>query len=200
MAARDVMPVASPFGGHSRIEYFPVKASQTFSIGELVKVVPGTGTAEITVDELLASQTSLLNADSYLFIAAENAYTRTYSPTGTATDTSKAAGTRVGLYPISVGDSIICKNYSTDGAGTATTITSTTGRGLSVGLVVDASGNWFADSHTNTNKIGYVQNIVSRRTTVPGLDNQNQYSGTASAAGEFSVIVKISRDFVAGAA
>jgi hypothetical protein len=193
MAARDVMPVSSPFGGHTRIDHFPIKGSQTFAIGEPVKVVPGTGTAEITVDELLAGQTSLLNADSYMFIAAESAYIQ---PAGTA---SKAVGTRVGVYPLTVGDSFICHNYSTDAAGTAADIASTTGRGLSVGLVVNGSGVWFVDSHTNTNKIGYIQNIVSRRTTGSGLDHTNLYDAT-NVAGTFSVIVRISRDFVAGAA
>jgi hypothetical protein len=187
MAARDIMPVDSALGGHSRLLHLPIKASQTFQIGEIVKVVATTGTVEVAVDEP--------TLESGVYIAAESAYIQ---PGGTE---SKAAGTLIGVYLLLPGDRIISKNYSTDAAGTAAVITSSTDRGLAFGFVVNGSGVWFLDTHTNTNKVGIIDDIVSVRTTAGGgLDHKPPYSATENAVGAFAVIGRIGRDFVAGAA
>ena len=192
MARFDVMP-ASP---DVPIRWLPIAGSQTFYHGDPL-LLDTTGLLNIATDGIASDAGvagSPANTVSGVIVAASDSFTTTY-PGGVATTASYAAGTLIPVYWFRPGDQAVCKNYSTDNAGTAAAINATNTRGLNGAFTVDASTpkKFFFDTGT-TLALATLTRILPIATTSAGLGRYDDTATTSLAASSFVVVVTFTRD------
>jgi hypothetical protein len=142
MAARDIMPFASPLGGHTLALGAPVTASQVYLEGEVLQWT--TGRLLVATDE---TATEIAGCG----VAADRALNRD--------GTAAVADQMRHYWPFVSGGEWITRRFSTDGAGTAAAITGAL-RGQEIGFTVDANGVWFADTGATAN-VGIITRILN---------------------------------------
>jgi hypothetical protein len=114
MAARDIMPVSGPLGGHYNIVHYPVAASADFEEGEVISLTAGEAN-EATDDQDMDTELAFVGIAAVSSDALEEFH-------NVATTALNGSGVTLPVYPFAYGTQFRSSNFATDGAGTAATL------------------------------------------------------------------------------
>jgi len=144
-----ILPDPDDYGPYIRVEYFPLNASESFAPGEPVYLnsdgeVQESGDDPTVVTFLGVAITSGDTARSSDPVGSFVRRIGQYQITGDGF--TPTTSDMVAVAVCMPGASIKCRNFATDGAGTAATPTQANAIGETAGFTLDGSGNYSIDT------------------------------------------------------
>ena len=165
MGARDIMPYEST-NGTTRVRYFPMKASESFEVGEVVGV---------DVDGLVNEAADNAADSTVIGIASEGPGASNVNP---KTDAVYATNDPIGVWIPNTGDSWITKNFSVSGSVFDDTAPVVANIGDEAGFAL-IGGNWGLDIAQSENLVRIIDILDETKASI--IRTQNTLStGTTS--------------------